>query len=612
LKVSVRRSGIAQTLLLLVLAALAPFIMLEVYRSAQDVERRRGEIEQRAEAEAAEEAGTMDDFLRFTERFLGTLGASPAVQSMDGPGATALFHAARTQYTNYENIFLLRLDGAQVASTVPDYSDPDVRERAWFQEALSEEGMAFSPVLAWPGSGSSVVVLALAVSTPQGTDIGVVAVALNIARLSSVIGFVGLPVNSAVLLIQDDGTVIASSVAPDVWVGRQFGGDFLPELRTGAGLVVAAMQDGVTRVAGYQPVGRAPWIIVAAIPLAEVNAAVQESLVRIAQQAALAVIGTAVLTWIVLRRVVLPIRVLSEGARAFAAGFLNRRIPLRRHDELGELAGALNSMAADLEHRLEEEAAHAAALRRLNQLQTEFVATASHELRTPVTAIQTYAEALLRPDITDERTRRDCLDGIARGSARLGGLVRALLDVSRIDSGRVTVNIRAVDAVAVVRSAIAQAAPSAGNLVHVLASPGLPLMLADADRLEDVVANLVSNARKFSPAVAPVTVSVTHEANDIVIAVADQGAGIAPVEQARIFDRFYQVERGADRGSGGAGLGLYIVRAYVTAMRGAIRVESTPGRGSNFVVTLPANVPANQHQHEVSHDSAIPDVAARR
>jgi signal transduction histidine kinase len=606
-----RRSGIAQTLVVLVLVALAPFIVLEVYRSAQDVAQRRHEIEQRARIEAAEEADTMDDFLRFTERFLATLAAAPSVQNMDGPGSEALFKAARAQFANYENIFLLTSAGEQIASTVPVYSDPEARDRDWFQEALTTDDAAISPVLAAQGSGSSVVVLARAVTTPEGGRIGVLAVALNVARLSSVIGFVGLPNGSAVLLIQEDGTVIASGHDPDLWVGRQIGGDFLPELRTGAGLVVAEMQDGVTRVAGYQPVGQAPWIMVASIPLSEVDTAVRQSLLRIAEQVAIAAVGAVVLTWIVLRRVVLPIRVLSDGARAFAAGFLNRRIPLRRRDELGDLAAALNSMATDLERRLEDEAAHAEALRRLNQLQTEFVATASHELRTPVTAIHTYAEALLRPDITDEQTRQECLEGITRGSARLTRLVRALLDVSRIDSGRVAVTLAPVDAVAIVRSAVAQAAPESGAAIHVETAGDVPLATADPDRLEDVIANLLGNARKFSPADATVTISVAHQGDAVTLAVTDSGGGIAPEEQERIFDRFYQIERGAARGAGGAGLGLYIVRGYVAAMGGRIIVASTLGAGSTFTIFLPVAAIPGELPQEEGDDAAIAGAAAR-
>jgi signal transduction histidine kinase len=350
------------------------------------------------------------------------------------------------------------------------------------------------------------------------------------------------------------------------------------------------MPDGVDRVAGLQPLSGAPWLMLAGIPEAEVNGAIRASLLRIAQELALAGLAAALLAWIVLRRVVVPIRILSEGAQSFAAGFLNRRIPLRRRDELGDLAGALNSMATALEQRLEEEEAHARALQELNRLQAEFVATASHELRTPVTAIRTYAEALLRPQILDDESRRECLEGIDRASDRLARLARTLLDVSRIDRGQVPVQLGPVDVAAVARAAVAQATAAGGSArSRIDLPPELPPVRADADRLEDVLANLIGNAYKFAPPDSSVTIRACQTGATIAIAVIDGGPGIPPAERERIFDRFYQVQRGADRHAGGSGLGLYIARGYVTAMGGHIRAEGAPGGGSAFVITLTAN-----------------------
>jgi two-component system sensor histidine kinase BaeS len=161
-----------------------------------------------------------------------------------------------------------------------------------------------------------------------------------------------------------------------------------------------------------------------------------------------------------------------------------------------------------------------------------------------------------------------------------------LLDVSRIDSGHLRLHPGPVDAAAIARAA-AQAAGS-GHPVRIDAAPDLPLVLADADRLEDVLANLTGNAAKFSPPGAPIHLSLTAGCDTVAIAVRDRGQGIAADEIPRIFDRFYQVQRGADRRAGGSGLGLYIARAYVEAMGGAIRAESASGEGSTFTVTLPA------------------------
>jgi signal transduction histidine kinase len=124
--------------------------------------------------------------------------------------------------------------------------------------------------------------------------------------------------------------------------------------------------------------------------------------------------------------------------------------------------------------------------------------------------------------------------------------------------------------------------------VRVSIPEDVPPALADADRLEDVLANLVGNALKFSPPDKPVRVAARAVGSSVEVAVRDNGPGIAPAEQERIFDRFYQVHRGPDRRAGGSGLGLYIVRGYVTAMNGSIRVESALGHGSTFTVTLPA------------------------
>lgn len=585
-----RRWGIGQLLVVLVLAALAPFVLLEIYRGVADVVGRRAAVIQQARGQVQEEAETMEDFLRFTERYLATLAADPAVYTLDRPRAAELFEAVRTINPNFVNVFLLSMDGEQLVSTEPLVRDPDIVQRPYFQEALSSDRMTISSVLAWRDTDYSVVVLAKRVNRPDGSPVGVLCIALNLARLSTVIGYVALPPGSVVLLAQRDGTILAASDEPEGWVGQSLAGIDLFERawsRDG-GSGTATLPDGVARVLSYETLRSVPWVMLAAIPQSEVDAVSRDRLRAIAAEMALAAAATALLSWIVLRRVVVPIRMLSDGARAFAAGFLNRRVPVHRRDELGDLAEALNRMAASLERRLEEEAAHAAALQRLNQLQAEFVATASHELRTPVTAIRTYAEALLRPDIIDEETRRDCLEGINRSSERLARLVRTLLDVSRIDSGRVEVRPGPVDVAAVVRAAIAQAAPGdSGDNVIVDIPADLPPVQADADRLEDVLANLIDNARKFSPPGAPIQVRATATPDELCIAVEDHGVGIPASELAHIFDRFYQVQRGPGRNAGGSGLGLYIAHAYVAAMQGRIWAESVPGAGSTFFVALP-------------------------
>ena len=300
-------------------------------------------------------------------------------------------------------------------------------------------------------------------------------------------------------------------------------------MRSGrSGTTVVRMPDGIERLVAYEPAKSTSWSVVAGIPQAEVNTVLREILLRIGEEVALAALATVLLAWLMLRRIVMPIRVLSDGAHAFANGLLDRRIPIRRGDELGALADALNSMAVALQARLDKEAAHAEALEALNRLQVEFVATASHELRTPVTAIRTYAEALLRPDIEDEEIRRECLEGIDHSSSRLAQLARALLDVSRIDSDRIRVNLGPVDAAAMIQAAIAQTDPRADYDIVVQADASLPRVWADAERLEDVLANVIGNAVKFSLPRSPVIVDTRSAGAELIISIRDQGPGIPP------------------------------------------------------------------------------------
>ncbi len=602
------RWGISHVLALIFIVSLVPSIGLEAYHGAQDVQRQRAAIEQAAGDQALQAARVTEEYLGSTHRFLGAIAGAPAVQGLDPQGSAALFQSAQAQNQNYESIFLFGTDGTEVASTQPAFTDTQFLQRPYVRAALNTGQMSVSNVLAFPGTDQSVLLIAYPVLTPAKAEIGVLGMALNIARLSDVIGYAQLPANSVILLLQHDATVIAASDDPESWVGKVLGS--LPALSAHTlpsrpGLTRGAMPDGVQRVLAYQPVDGVPWLMLAGIPQSELTATAQRSLVRVAEEAALTALATLLLAWLMLRRVVEPIRLLSDGARAFAGGDLDRRIPLYRSDELSTLAESLNGMAAALQRRLEEQEAHAEALEALNRLQAEFVATASHELRTPVAAIRTYAEALLRPDIQDAELRRSCLDGIDRSSRRLARLAQTLLDASRIQSGQIAVHPAPTDVAAAIGAAILQAAPEDRRRIVVVAADDLPAAQADRDRLEDVLANLLSNAVKFSPPETGITIRVGAAGDEVTIAVCDRGCGIEEAELSKIFDRFYQVNRGAARVAGGAGLGLYIARAYVEAIGGRLRVDSTPGAGSTFTLALPLA----QDSKEGHEDGRLPAAA---
>ncbi len=217
----------------------------------------------------------------------------------------------------------------------------------------------------------------------------------------------------------------------------------------------------------------------------------------------------------------------------------------------------------------------------------------SHELRTPLNAIGGYAELMelgVRGPITDEQ-RRD-LVRIRASQAHLLGLIGSLLDLSRIESGRVTYELTHVALDPFLASleglVLPQATAKQQTLVHHLGEPELTV-LADREKLRQVLLNLLSNAVRYSPRGASITLSAeSRELGTVAIEVCDNGPGIPLNRQAAIFEPFVQLDRSLTHSSEGVGLGLAISRDLAEGMGGELSVVSAPGRGSRFVVTLPA------------------------
>jgi PAS domain S-box-containing protein len=230
--------------------------------------------------------------------------------------------------------------------------------------------------------------------------------------------------------------------------------------------------------------------------------------------------------------------------------------------------------------------------RLVEQMKSDFVSTVSHELRTPLTSIYGFAETLLRQDVAfGEAERRTFMEYIARESERLTSIVDALLNVARLDTGDLQVTVAPTDVGAVVNDVVSTAqAATDGNghsfVIELEEAEGLTAE-ADAEKLRQVLDQLIQNAVKFSPDGGTVTVAARKRRPDAVeVSVADEGIGIPSIEQQRIFSKFYRADS-SNRASGGAGLGLFIAQGLVAAMGGRIWVDSAEGRGSSFTFELP-------------------------
>jgi signal transduction histidine kinase len=228
--------------------------------------------------------------------------------------------------------------------------------------------------------------------------------------------------------------------------------------------------------------------------------------------------------------------------------------------------------------------------RLVEQMKSDFVSTVSHELRTPLTSIYGFAETLLRRDVSfGDEERRTFLAYIASESQRLTMIVDALLNVARLDTGDLQVNLAPTDVRDVVGQVVQTLQENPDGHSFVLDLPPEPLAAnADPDKLRQVFSILLDNAVKYSPSGGTVTVGAARKRETVEVRVADEGIGIPLADQDQIFRKFY---RGTDAdsrgGAGGTGLGLFIARGLVSAMGGRIWVTSREGEGSTFAFELP-------------------------
>ncbi len=233
--------------------------------------------------------------------------------------------------------------------------------------------------------------------------------------------------------------------------------------------------------------------------------------------------------------------------------------------------------------------------RRLEKLKTDFIATVSHELRTPIAAVRGAALTLGRDDVVlPDDSRRRLLDVISEQSERLADMVSDILLASQVDNGKLRLATEQVDAARVARRVVEAARTHAptGVTLELVAPDDVPPVAADADKLQQVLGNLVGNAVKYSPDGGRIEIRLEPRERDLCITVRDEGIGIADSELPWIFEKFYRVDPNMTRGASGSGLGLYISRELVRRMGGNILVTSSSGNGSTFSVLLPLAAPS--------------------
>jgi len=270
-----------------------------------------------------------------------------------------------------------------------------------------------------------------------------------------------------------------------------------------------------------------------------------------------------------------PLREMAGAVAAMSRGDYARRVTASSRDEVGELARAFNAMAAQLGE--------------VDRVRRDLVANVSHELRTPISALQAVLENLVDGvEPADPETLRTML----RQTERLGALVAQLLDLSRLESGAVPLQRQTFDLAALLEDAAGETRLRITD-VDVAVSVEPPGATADGDpeRVHQVVANLLDNALRYSPAGGTVDLRGTRTRSSVTIEVCDEGPGISEEEKTRVFERFYRADPARSSKDGGAGLGLAIARWIVDLHGGEISAEARPPHGCRMVVVLPVVKP---------------------
>ncbi|BBH24875.1 hypothetical protein Back11_62200 [Paenibacillus baekrokdamisoli] len=274
-----------------------------------------------------------------------------------------------------------------------------------------------------------------------------------------------------------------------------------------------------------------------------------------------------------------PIKKLTKATRQIAGGDFNVKLNIKQKGELGTLARSFEEMMHDL--------------KQLEQMRREFVTNVSHEVQSPLTSISGYAIALKQVDIADNDRSR-YLDIIIAEANRMSKMSDSLLKLSLLESQSQQLRLVTFSLDEQIRRVIVAIQPqwSARNIRFELNLKAINLT-ADHDQLNQVWTNILGNSIKFSEDGGVINVSIKQDINNVIVRISDTGIGISLEDQKRIFERFFKADRSHSRKYGGSGMGLAIVKQIVSLHQGDIRVESEPGQGTTFIVTLPITTPTD-------------------
>jgi signal transduction histidine kinase len=338
--------------------------------------------------------------------------------------------------------------------------------------------------------------------------------------------------------------------------------------------------DDTRKVAGY---------IAAGFPTMSYHKALEDDKRNIVVTWGLALLTVLIASYFILGRIIRPLEKVKTAMMKIGDGDLTEIIPVSSRDEIGVIARECNAMAMKLAQTYHNLSDVNQKLTEINERKSEFLSTAAHDLRTPLTLIGGFAETLSNKNLNLSGAQKDkYLDIIASETKKMAKFISDYLDITKIENGMHLPVMAKINPEAVAREAAAEFDFESAKVIFAIRSePAVAKVTADGEMLERVLRNLIDNALKYAPQNTAVTLEITRRGRDTVFSVSDSGMGIPDDLKEKIFEKFFSANRVNAPKKQGTGLGLAIVRSIVQLHGGTIHVEDNPPRGSRFVFTIP-------------------------
>ncbi len=483
------------------------------------------------------------------------------------------------------------LNGKEIArfdKSHPDGSTSTLRDVGAAEEFLkAKSGRSYvGPVLFTDAEPE--MTIAAPVTNKNGVVLSVVIVRVSLENIKTILQNIVLGQTGYLYLVNSTGKVVASSLngppsfadmlnvgmVKSVLGGEDFSG---PEGQRRYNNFYGELVVATGRFLEKKDSAEPGWGLIAEWPAKEADVIINQMYERNGIILLVVLVAVIFLSVLLATLIVRPIRTLEKGTERVAHGKFDEEVKIKTGDELEELGSAFNNMMVGL--------------KQFEELKNEFVFIAAHELRTPVAAMKGYLSLILEGmagPITEKT--KDFIEKVVNSNQRLIQLVNDLLEVSRSEGGKLTIKVVPIDIIEPIRGVLGELQSLADKAsVQFVYEPtqGLPKILADADRLKEVMVNLIGNSIKYMGGSGKVTISHEVQGTDLVTHVADTGLGMSRDAQGKLFQKFYRVQTEKTQNIQGTGLGLFIVKEIIEKMNGKIWVESEEGKGSTFSFSLP-------------------------